>query len=116
MQAAQLIHGFGIGGEFCAVAAAEFVPMRRIVAEPLAQFGAGRDVLEPLVNRRIGLGHAPRPEAIDQYPPAVAVIRRLVDALEGEVGRAVTHRRQSPPEARPDRRRADRARKSTLPR
>src|SRR5215472_4634971 len=43
------------------VAAPEFLPTRGIMPEPLAQSGAGRDVLHPFINGGIGLFHSARP-------------------------------------------------------
>jgi hypothetical protein len=43
------------------VTAPEFLPATRIMAEPLAQTGAGRNFLHPFIDRRIGFFHPTRP-------------------------------------------------------
>ena len=43
------------------VAAPEFLPTRGSMPEPLAQSGAGRDVLHPFIDGGIGLFHSARP-------------------------------------------------------
>src|SRR5215469_13176818 len=66
------------------VAAAELLPARRIVAEPFAQLVAGRDLLHPLRDARVGFLHAPWPQPIDEDPSSVVWRRRLVSTFDGD--------------------------------
>src|SRR5690606_39452962 len=52
---------------------------------PLAQARAGRDVLEPQVQRQRLLADAARPQPLDQDPRAVGAGRWLIGALEPDV-------------------------------
>jgi len=45
------------------VARGELAPARRVVSEPAAQLLAGRDVLEPRIEPKVGLAHAARARA-----------------------------------------------------
>src|ERR1700744_327678 len=48
------------------------------------QIRAGRQILGPEVQRRRLLGHAPRPEPVDQNAKAVTGGGRIVNALDGD--------------------------------
>src|SRR5215831_12737619 len=48
--------------QFAGIAPTEFVPFRGVVLEPLAQFGAGRHVLQPGLHLQVLFFHAARPE------------------------------------------------------
>ena len=56
--------------ELSLVAAGKLVEAILVVVSPLAQLGARRDVLEPLVVGQVTLGDAPRPHPIHQHPSA----------------------------------------------
>src|SRR2546430_13262809 len=47
----------GMFAQFAPIARGKLVPARRVVSEPAAQFGAGRDVLEPGIELEIRLAH-----------------------------------------------------------
>ena len=70
-----------LGGKLCFVATAELRKSDRLMAIPLAQFGARRDILEPEINVRTRFGEAARPETLDQHTQPIARLRRLIDAL-----------------------------------
>ncbi len=70
--------------EFGEVAAAEFGPAFGVVAEPLAELGAGSDVFEPEVEVGLLFGEAAGPEAIDEDAGAVGEGGWVVHALELE--------------------------------
>src|SRR4029453_4756705 len=57
--------------ELSTVTPLELVPSRRVVAEPLAELGAGRDVLQPTINLELVLRHAAWPHAGDPEPRAI---------------------------------------------
>ena len=67
---AEVFDGSGVCGlpELCAVAAGELVEALWIVAVPSAQFGAGGDVLAPLVQVRIFFPNPARPYSIHEDP------------------------------------------------
>src|SRR5690606_9913141 len=71
--------------EFGAVALLELGPTRRVMAEPFAQLGGRSDVLCPMVDRRLFLRYAARPDAVDQNTKSVLARRRLVDTLDGDL-------------------------------
>src|SRR5690606_3639755 len=57
-------------------------PAHRIVTEPLAQGRRGREIPRPLVDRRLLLRDAARPNAVHQHAIAVRAGGRLVDTLQ----------------------------------
>src|SRR6266702_2342661 len=61
------------------VAGPELLPFGRIVAEPLPELVAWSDLLQPLVDPRFILRHAPRPETVDEDPSAVVGPDRVVN-------------------------------------
>lgn len=79
---AKMPHRDPVGFQFAAIAALKFEPARGIVAEPFSQARARRDVLEPLVQCRLFLADAARPNAVDQNARAVAPRGRLVNTLD----------------------------------
>src|SRR5215203_1720402 len=72
---------FRVLPQFSCIAAPEFLPAGGIVSEPLVQFGARRDILEPLIDRRGLLCQAAGPKPIDQYSYAVIASGRLICSL-----------------------------------
>jgi hypothetical protein len=72
---------FRVPTKFASIAAPEFLPASGIVTEPLSQFSAGRDILQPFIDRSGFLRHASRPKTIDQYSRAVILSGRLICAL-----------------------------------
>src|SRR5665213_1196907 len=72
--------------QLVAVAAAKLVPTIRIVPEPLAQLGAGRNLLHPLIQGRVYLRHPARPQSVDKDAPAVLDVYGLVCSLQFDVG------------------------------
>src|SRR5512138_3088579 len=75
----------GPGGELGEVAAGELVPAGGVVAEPPAQLGGRRRVLEPLPGARPLLRHPPGPDPVDQDADPVRLLRRLVDPFDSDV-------------------------------
>lgn len=73
--------------ELTAIAAGELVEALRIVAIPLAQLGAGREVLGPLVEGSVRLRHPAGPETVDEDPSTVRRLVPLVDPLDHDHGR-----------------------------
>src|SRR2546428_12496054 len=57
--------------EFPKVTSPERVPFRQVVTEPLPERVARCDLLEPEINARRTLRHAPRPEPVDQDPKSI---------------------------------------------
>lgn len=66
----------------------ELLPARAVVAEPLAQFGAGRHVLEPEICGRFLLAQPPGPQALHQDAQAVFAGRRFIDAFQADAAPA----------------------------
>jgi hypothetical protein len=79
------------------VAAAKFLPAGGIVAEPFPQRGAGRDVLDPLIDGSVHFPDAARPQPVDQYAGAIIGSRGLVGSLELDTIRrnSLAHQRRS---------------------
>ena len=71
--------------QLAAVATAELGEAGRVVAEPLPQLGARRELARPLVEAGVLARDAARPEPVDQHAVAVGGGRRLVGALEPHV-------------------------------
>jgi len=71
--------------QFSAVAALEFRPFRRVMAEPLPQLGGGRDLLHPVAQVRAILADAAGPQAIDQNPRSVRRLGRFIGPLQAKV-------------------------------
>ena len=57
--------------DFRAVAPSEFRPPLDSMSEPLAQLSAGRDLFDPLIDRRIRLLQSARPQSVDKDAPAI---------------------------------------------
>lgn len=72
---------FGERFQFLEVVLREFFPLIGIVAEPLAQGGAGGEVFTPFVEGGVFFGHAARPEAIRQHA-VTFVLWRIVNAFK----------------------------------
>src|SRR5215831_16394886 len=68
---AEQANRLGMRLQLGAIALLKSFPPRRVVAEPLAQLRTGRDFLEPQIDRRLLLGHAPRPQAVHQHAKTV---------------------------------------------
>jgi hypothetical protein len=68
--------------EFGPVAMAELREAFRVVAVPLAQFRGRGNLLAPLVEMGLLLGHSPWPDAVDQHSGAVGLLRSLVDPAD----------------------------------
>src|SRR5262245_30456339 len=75
----------GVLLHLCGIAAAEFIPTARIMAKPLAEFGARRDVLHPLINSYSLLRESAWPQPINENPHAVFRRRQLIRTLELDV-------------------------------
>jgi hypothetical protein len=88
---------FGMLLDLRSIAAAKFRPSMGIVTEPFSQGRAGRDILEPLIDRGVCFLNSARPQAVNQYPDSVAGTGGLVGAFELDViGRyALRHRTRS---------------------
>src|SRR5699024_484635 len=63
----------------------EFRPLFRIVAEPLAQLRARRQILRPVMDARVFLLHAARPQPIQQHAPTIGIGRLFVGTLDANV-------------------------------
>src|SRR5689334_18401285 len=55
----------GMSLDFRPVAPPEFRPALGIVSKPFAQFGAGRDLSHPFIDRGMFLLHSARPQPVD---------------------------------------------------
>lgn len=64
------------------IALAELLPADRIVSEPFAQFRAWRQLLRPIVDRRVRLLDPPGPEPVDQHARAIIGGRALIGSLQ----------------------------------
>src|SRR3954453_1369289 len=71
--------------EFGEVAALEFVPAVRIVAEPLAELMARPDVVQPAVHPQCVPTDAARPQPFNQEPAPALVLLAVVDAGQPDV-------------------------------
>src|SRR5579885_282549 len=71
-----------VAAQLLKVALAKLIPFRRIVAEPLAQRVARRDVFHPSLDFESLFLNAARPQAIDQVTRAVAGRRWIVRSLD----------------------------------
>src|SRR3954463_14968827 len=71
--------------EFGNVALAKLLPARRVVAEPLSQLRARREILGPVIDRGRLLLDAAWPQPIDQDARAVLPCGRIVSALQPNV-------------------------------
>ena len=83
--AAKLLQRFRMLVELRAVAAAELLPAVGVMAEPTAELGARRDLLEPFVELGFRLADSARPQAVDKYSCAVGFLRRFVGPLQPDV-------------------------------
>jgi hypothetical protein len=81
-QAPKLGKRFRMFSDFRLVPFAKFGPALDIVGEPFAECRAGRQVLEPTVDRSILLPQSPWPKPIDQDARSVTARGGLVDALQ----------------------------------
>src|SRR5579884_2836282 len=72
------------GEELGAVARAEGVPLRRIVAEPAAQAVRDGQLARPQVHVRLVFADAARPEPVDEHPVALIRARLVVDAADAD--------------------------------
>ena len=70
-----------------AITPAEFLPSRRIMAEPLAQLRAWRDLFEPKCECGRLLAHAARPEPIHQHSRTVHSERNAVERAHRAAGK-----------------------------
>src|SRR6185437_7432913 len=61
-------------------------PPARIVPEPLAQFRAGRHLLQPKIHGGRRLGHSARPESFHQNPLAISRGRGVIRAFQVKHG------------------------------
>ena len=77
--------------QFGVVAAAELGEAVRLVAVPAAQVGRGGDVAQPLVQMRVRLAHAPRPDPVHQHPRTVLGRGLLVDSAIADRTRPWRH-------------------------
>ena len=73
---------FGRAIELGEVLTPELLPLLRIVTEPLSQFGAWREVLEPAVKVQVGFLNPPRPKPLDQVAHAVRGAPLVVDSFQ----------------------------------
>lgn len=82
---AKILQRLGMPGELRPIAAAELLPTFRIMSEPGAQLSGRRDLLDPLVEHRLCLAEAARPQAIYKNANAVRPFRWLISSLNSEV-------------------------------
>ena len=93
-QSTQLFELVEMLAHFVRIAALKLFPACGIVPEPLSQFGTGREIFHPLIQRRIYLPDATRPQSIDQYPHTIVQGGFLVCPFQPDVacGDSLTHR------------------------
>ena len=84
-QCAQGIEQLRVWAQFGRIALVKRLPARGVVTEPLAQLGAGRELLGPLIHGQTLLLDAPRPQAVNQYPRTVVVGWRVVGTLDPDM-------------------------------
>src|SRR6185312_16335949 len=72
----------GMRIELATIPLPEFSPLSRIMTEPFAQFGAWRDILHPCLDLQFRLGHAARPQPLDEHTRAVRPRHRLVRSFQ----------------------------------
>src|ERR1017187_9128349 len=77
--------------QFDEITTSEVIPLSRIMAKPLPQFGAGGNILEPFTDSRRSLSYASRPQTFDQHTSSVGVAGCLVDALDMDHDRFTFH-------------------------
>ncbi len=68
--------------QFSIVATLKLRPPGGIVVEPFSELGRRADITEPKIDMRALFRQASRPEAIDQYPEAIGLGRRLIDTFD----------------------------------
>ena len=73
---------FGRAIEFGKVLTTELLPFLGIVTEPLSQFGARRDVLEPVVQVQVGFLYSARPKPLDQVVRSVLGTSLVVNSFQ----------------------------------
>ena len=83
--AAEILQYLRVIGELRAVPAAKLVPACRVMAEPCAEFGARRDLLEPFVEPGFRLADSARPQAVDEDSCAVGFLGRFIGPLQPDV-------------------------------
>src|SRR5512133_2142549 len=76
-QCAQGIEQLRVWAQFGRIALAKLLPARGVMTEPLAQRGAGRKRLGPLIHGQTLLLDASRPQAVNQYTRTVVVGWRI---------------------------------------
>jgi hypothetical protein len=76
---------FGMLVDLRSIAAAKLRPSIGIVTEPFSQGRAGREILDPLIDRGVCFPDPARPQAIYQYPGSVIGGCGFVGALELDV-------------------------------
>src|SRR4051812_30842636 len=77
--------------EFRPVPPAELVPLGRVVPEPLAEFRAGGDLLEPQVDRRLLIADPSGPEPLNQDAQSILLGWRLIGPLQPDRRPAMGH-------------------------
>src|SRR6185437_9973615 len=80
----------GIRFQLVKVAAAELVPLGRIVAEPLAKFGTGPDFFQPAFDLKRSLLDPPGPQALHQKSITVRTAGRIVRAFQLDHGNSLS--------------------------
>src|SRR5688572_3395249 len=68
--------------KFVEVALCEFFPLRRIMAEPLAQLTRRRELFHPVLDASFLFPDSTRPHAVNQNAHAVAFSWRIVSSFE----------------------------------
>src|SRR5690606_483877 len=81
-QVAQLLQGAGVRIKFGGVAAAELVPLCRVMAEPAAKSGRGRDFCQPQIRSQSLAPATTRPKAIDTHASALMWLGFVIGATQ----------------------------------
>src|SRR5699024_5262942 len=82
---AQLLQLLILRVQFLSIALLKLVPARNLMPEPLAQLGAWREFLHPVIQAGLFFGHTAWPETLDEDSNPVLIEHRLVNPLELDV-------------------------------
>jgi hypothetical protein len=69
-------------GELAIVSTPEFLPLCRVVSEPLPQFSRRRELFHPLIDRRPFSAQASWPKSIDENAASIRLRWILISAFE----------------------------------
>jgi len=75
-------HGCGLCIQFLKVPSLKLCPFGRLMAKPLPQFSAGRDILQPGIKTQVRLLHTAGPQPFDQESDTIVLAHRIVSTLK----------------------------------